>query len=219
MPPNTPTPPLHSAVDRLLASVEQGLRTSFAATPPGRPSPAAGMSEAAPLSEQERHLSGALMRVNHVGEVCAQALYQSQSLFSRTPKLRHHFQQAAHEEREHLAWTRERVIELGTHTSRLTPLWYAGAFGIGLAAGLVGDAVSLGFVVETERQVEEHLASHLERLPASDTPSRQIVEQMKEDEARHAAEALAAGALELPGPVRLAMRLAARVMTRTAHYI
>jgi len=174
---------------------------------------------AAPLNDAERQLAGALMRVNHVGEVCAQALYQSQSLFTRTPELHRHFQQAAVEEREHLAWTRERVHELGTHTSRLTPLWYAGAYAIGAAAGLAGDAVSLGFVVETERQVEQHLAGHLDRLPAADTVSRRIVEQMKEDEARHAAAALAAGGRELPGPVRFAMRVAAGVMTRTAHYI
>lgn len=177
------------------------------------------MVEATALDETQRELAGALMRVNHVGEVCAQALYQSQSLFSRTTELRQHFQRAAQEEREHLAWTRERVAQLGTHTSRLTPVWYAGAFAIGAVAGWVGDAVSLGFVVETERQVEEHLASHLDRLPAADTPSRRIVEQMKEDEARHAAEALDAGAVELPKAIKRAMRLAAGVMTRTAHYI
>ena len=213
--PNTP----NSKLDRLLSSLEQGLRTSFALSPAGRASPASGVAEAATLSEGDRQLAGALMRVNHVGEVCAQALYQSQSLFSRTPALRQHFHHAAQEEREHLAWTRERVAQLGTHTSRLTPVWYAGAFAIGTVAGMVGDKVSLGFVVETERQVEEHLAGHLDRLPAADTPSRRIVEQMKEDEARHAEEALAAGALDLPKPVKLAMRLAAGLMTRTAHYI
>ena len=159
------------------------------------------------------------MRVNHVGEVCAQALYQSQSLVSRSPSLCAHFEHAAQEEREHLAWTRQRVAELGTHISYLTPLWYGGAFALGTLAGLAGDKVSLGFVVETERQVEQHLASHLEQLPAEDTRSREIVARMKDDEARHADQALAAGGVPLPAPVRGLMRLAARVMTRTAHYI
>jgi len=159
------------------------------------------------------------MRVNHVGEVCAQALYQSQSLVSRSPGLCAHFEHAAQEEREHLAWTSQRVAELGTHTSYLTPLWYGGAFAIGALAGLAGDKLSLGFVVETERQVEQHLASHLDQLPAEDLRSREIVARMKDDEARHAQQALAAGGVPLPAPVRGLMRLAARVMTRTAHYI
>jgi len=159
------------------------------------------------------------MRVNHVGEVCAQALYQSQALLSRSPGLRAHFEHAAQEELDHLVWTRQRVKELGTHTSHLTPLWYGGAFVLGSLAGLAGDRISLGFVVETERQVEQHLASHLDRLPAEDLPSRAIVAQMKEEEARHADEAQAAGAQALPAPMRGLMRLAARVMTGTAHYI
>jgi ubiquinone biosynthesis monooxygenase Coq7 len=159
------------------------------------------------------------MRVDHVGEVCAQALYQSQALASRTPALRAHFERAAQEELDHLAWTRERLDQLGDRVSLLTPLWYAGAFAIGSVAGLAGDRLSLGFVVETERQVEQHLASHLDRLPAHDTASRAIVAQMKEEEARHADEAIAAGARPLPAPVKAVMRLAARVMTATAHYI
>jgi ubiquinone biosynthesis monooxygenase Coq7 len=159
------------------------------------------------------------MRVNHVGEVCAQALYQSQSLFSRDAALRDQLRHAAQEEVDHLAWTRERLDQLGSRPSYLGPLWWAGAFALGSLAGLAGDRRSLGFVVETERQVEAHLASHLDRLPEADAASRAIVAQMKEDEARHADEALAAGAQELPIPIKGLMRLAAKVMTVTAHRI
>jgi ubiquinone biosynthesis monooxygenase Coq7 len=159
------------------------------------------------------------MRVNHVGEVCAQALYQAQALTTRDPALARQFEHAAKDETDHLAWTEQRLRELGAHTSLLNPLWYAGAFAIGLLAGRSGDAVSLGFVVETERQVEQHLESHLDRLPAGDTASQAIVAAMKEDEARHAADASGAGAAELPLPVRWAMRAAARVMTTTAHHV
>jgi len=151
--------------------------------------------------------------------VCAQALYQAQALASRSPHLRQQMQRAAAEEVDHLAWTERRLAELGARTSLLNPLWYAGAFGIGLVAGLAGDRWSLGFVVETERQVEQHLAGHLERLPSADAPSRAIVEQMKVDEAQHAETAQSTGAAELPSAVKLAMRMAARVMTRTAHYV
>jgi len=206
------------APDRLLASLGHGLKTMFGDPGAARPSPAAGIAPAM-LTSDEKRLAGALMRVNHVGEVCAQALYQSQALVCRSPELREHFEQAAQEEIDHLAWTRRRLEELGTHTSRLTPLWYGGAFVIGSLAGLAGDRISLGFVVETERQVEQHLASHLHRLPVDDLPSRAIVAQMKEEEARHADEALEAGAQLLPEPVRQVMRMAARVMTRTAHHI
>ncbi len=159
------------------------------------------------------------MRVNHVGEICAQALYQAQGLSTRDPALKAYFEQAAREENDHLAWTMQRLHELGARQSVLNPLWYAGAFGIGLVAGRMGDATSLGFIAETERQVEEHLASHLERLPADDKASRAIVEQMKLDEARHGEAALAAGGTPLPPPVRSLMRAAAKVMTVTAHYL
>lgn len=169
------------------------------------------------LSHDEKQLAGALMRVNHVGEVCAQALYQAQAIGTRDPALKHHFEQAARDETDHLAWTQQRLRELGARTSFLNPLWYAGAFGIGLLAGRIGDAVSLGFVVETERQVEQHLENHLDKLPAADLPSRAIVRQMKADEARHALAAEQAGAAELPAPVRWMMRAAAKVMTLTAH--
>ena len=157
--------------------------------------------------------------MNHVGEVCAQALYDAQALAARSPEHRAMFEQAAREETDHLAWTEQRIRELGGRTSLLNPLWYGGAFAIGLAAARIGDRASLGFMAETERQVEQHLEGHLDRLPESDAPSRAIVEQMKEDEVRHADAAIERGGSALPFPVRMAMRLAARVMTRTAHTI
>ena len=159
------------------------------------------------------------MRVNHVGEVCAQALYSAQALATRDPALRRQFEAAAREETDHLAWTQQRLQELGSRPSLLNPVWYAGAFAIGLMAGRAGDAVSLGFVVETERQVEQHLDSHLERLPANDRASQALVRQMRDDEARHGRVAQEAGASELPLPARWAMRAAARVMTAAAHYV
>ena len=171
------------------------------------------------LTASERQHAAALMRVNHVGEICAQALYTAQAAATGNPELRRHFEAAAKEETDHLAWTRERLDELGARPSLLNPLWYAGAFGLGLLAGRLGDRVSLGFVVETERQVEAHLDTHLERLPAGDHASRAIVVQMKQDEASHAAQALAAGADELPAVARTLMRAAAKVMTTTAHYV
>lgn len=213
----THRPPLNAA-DRLISSLDQGLRTVFGRAPASRPAPAASREPPA-LSKEQARLSGALMRVNHVGEICAQALYQSQALFSHSPQLRAHFEQAAQEELDHLAWTQQRLTELGDRPSYLTPLWYGGAFVLGSIAGMAGDRTSLGFVVETERQVERHLAGHLERLPAEDLASRAIVAQMKEEEASHADEAMAAGARLLPEPVRQLMRLAAGVMTRTAHHL
>lgn len=202
--------------DRLLASVDNALRTVAGKVHASRDVPAA---RAADLSPAERDLSGALMRVNHVGEVCAQALYQAQALTARTPELRAQMDHAAREETDHLAWTQQRLDELDDRPSLLNPLWYAGAFGIGLLAGRLGDRVSLGFVIETERQVEQHLASHLDRLPAGDQRSRAIVEAMKQDESRHASDAAAAGGVELPPPVRWLMRGAAKVMTTTAHHV
>jgi 3-demethoxyubiquinol 3-hydroxylase len=171
------------------------------------------------LNDDDRREAGALMRVNHVGEICAQALYQSQALFSRSDALRRHFETAAEEELDHLAWTADRIAELGTHTSHLAPLWWAGAFAWGSLAGLAGDKWSLGFVVETERQVEAHLASHLDRLPAEDQASRAIVDQMKREEAEHADAAVAAGALPLPAPIQELMRAAAKIMTTVAHRV
>ena len=209
-----------SLTDRLLGAADSALRTLLARPLPSRPSPAAPLAALESLSEEDRRLSGALMRVNHVGEVCAQALYQAQALTSQGDALRRQLDAAAREETDHLAWTRERLDQLGSRPSWLNPLWYAGAFGIGVLAGkLGGDRMNLGFVVETERQVEAHLAQHMERLPAADTASRAVVAQMKQDEARHAELALAAGGAELPLPARALMRVAARVMTGTAHYI
>jgi ubiquinone biosynthesis monooxygenase Coq7 len=206
--------------DRLLTAADSALRTLLATPQAARPNPGTKIQAETALTDEERRLSGALMRVDHVGEVCAQALYSAQALVTRNDDLRRQFDAAAREETDHLAWTHERLQELGAHRSWLNPAWYAGSFAIGVLAGkLAGDRVSLGFVVETEQQVEAHLASHMNRLPATDAASRAIVAEMKEDEARHAANARAAGGIDLPLPVRGLMRLAARVMTRTAHYL
>jgi ubiquinone biosynthesis monooxygenase Coq7 len=159
------------------------------------------------------------MRVNHVGEVCAQALYTAQALTSPTPQLKAFFERARTEETDHLAWTRQRLTELGDRPSLLNPLWCAGAFTLGLAAGRLGESVSLGFVMETERQVEDHLHSHLDRLPAEDLTSRAIVAQMALDEAGHGVEAAQLGGTELPTPVKSLMKVAAKVMTTVAHYV
>jgi len=204
--------------ERFLISLDNALRTVTGAVHASRPSPAAAADDS-PLDAAQRRYAGALMRVNHVGEVCAQALYQAQALTARSEGLRQQMHKAAREETDHLAWTQQRLQELGARASLLNPLWYAGAFGIGLAAGRLGDAVSLGFVIETERQVEQHLAGHLDRLPAQDQRSRAIVAAMQADEARHADEAAAAGGAALPAPVAWLMRAAARVMTRVAHHV
>jgi ubiquinone biosynthesis monooxygenase Coq7 len=212
-----------SLVDRWICGAEVALRTLSGGSRAERatPAPLPPLDDAAApeLSAEDKRLSGALMRVNHVGEVCAQALYQAQAVATANAGLKSQMARAAREEIDHLAWTEERLVELGDRPSLLNPLWYGGAFLIGLAAGRLGDRVSLGFVVETERQVEHHLESHLERLPAADLASRAIVAQMRSDEAEHAVAARLAGGVELPAPVRGAMRLAARVMTGTAHYI
>ena len=202
--------------DQWLGAADVALRAISGGSQAARPAPTA-LGDA--LTPEERRLSGALLRVDHVGEVCAQALYQGQALAARTSALRQQLNAAAREEVDHLAWTAERLRELGDRPSLLNPLWYAGAFAIGLAAGRAGDRWSLGFVVETERQVEQHLASHLDRLPPGDAVSRAIVAQMQEDEVRHARQADEAGARPLPWPVRGAMRAAAKLMTVTAHYV
>jgi 3-demethoxyubiquinol 3-hydroxylase len=204
-------------LDDVIIGLDNALRTVSGASHASRPCPRP--AAASDLSHDEVRLSGSLMRVNHVGEVCAQALYQAQALTARSPALRQQMLQAAREETDHLAWTQSRLDQLGSRISILNPVWYAGAFAIGLLAGRLGDATSLGFVVETERQVERHLAGHLDRLPAQDHASRAIVEQMKADESRHADEALAAGADALPAPARWVMQAAARVMTTTAHHL
>lgn len=205
-------------LDLFVMAADTTLRTLFARPHSARPMPVAAASPR-PLTLAEQREAGAFMRVNHVGEVCAQALYTAQAAVTRDAGLRASFLEAAHEETDHLAWTRERLDALGARPSLLNPIWYAGAFCMGLLAGRLGDKLSLGFVAETERQVEAHLDSHLERLPVSDTASRAVVHQMKLDEARHAAQAWSAGATELPAPVRVLMRLTARVMTVVAHRI
>jgi 3-demethoxyubiquinol 3-hydroxylase len=202
-------------IDRCLIAAEAGLRTLSGGARATRERPKTAAPDT--LDDAERRLAGALMRVNHVGEVCAQAMYQAQALTARDEALREHMQQAAREEADHLAWTEERLRELNDRPSLLNPLWYAGAFAIGLAAGRAGDRWSLGFVAETERQVEQHLAGHLDRLPVHDTASRAIVERMKADEAHHGQQAQQAGGAPLPLPVRWAMRGVAKVMTTTAH--
>lgn len=214
----TPRPAAeHSTLDRVLTSADQALRTIFGAHTAGRPYPSTAAG--AELTADDKRASAALMRVNHVGEVCAQALYTAQSMSTSDPALKAQFDHAAREETDHLAWTEQRLRELGGRTSLLNPLWYVGAFGLGYVAGKVGDRWSLGFVVETERQVEQHLQSHLDRLPAGDAASRAIVSQMRDDEVRHGQAAQRAGGVALPAPVRWAMRAAAKVMTVTAHRI
>lgn len=204
--------------DRLIFEFDKALRTLFAHAHSQRPIPGDEMPEAG-MSEEERcHVVG-LMRVNHCGEICAQALYQGQALTSRDPAVRGTLREAADEETEHLAWTEKRIGELGGRRSVLNPVWYLGALSIGVMAGKLGDRWNLGFLAETERQVEAHLAGHLERLPPQDRRSREIIGQMKVDEIKHAQTALRLGAVELPAPVRGAMKLAAKVMTRTAYYL
>lgn len=204
--------------DDILATADAALRTLFATPRAAQPCPTLPI-EATELSAAEKAQAGALMRVNHVGEVCAQALYTAQAFATKNEALRAHFIRASAEETDHLAWTRQRLAELGERPSLLNPLWYAGAFGLGLLAGRLGDRVSLGFVVETENQVGAHLQSHLTLLPAHDHASRAIVAQMKDDEARHALDAQKAGAIELPQAVKNVMRAAAKVMTTVAHRV
>jgi 3-demethoxyubiquinol 3-hydroxylase len=207
-----------SSLDSALIAADGALRTLFAKPRASRTCPTvAGQTTA--LSTEDQAKSGALMRVNHVGEVCAQALYAAQAMGTRDPVLREQFLQASREEGDHLAWTQERLDALGARPSLLNPLWYAGAFGLGLLASRLGDPLSLGFLVETERQVEAHLASHLERLPEGDHESRAIVAQMRDDEGQHARHAEDAGAQQLPLPLKLLMRTAAKVMTTVAHRI
>jgi ubiquinone biosynthesis monooxygenase Coq7 len=205
-------------LEPLILGFDRALRTLSGTATPSRPTPGANLPESIQDVDDRRHAAG-LMRVNHTGEVCAQALYSAQSLVARDPAIRARFAEAAREEEDHLAWTQQRLADLGARPSLLNPLWYAGSFGIGLAAGVAGDTANLGFVVETERQVEEHLTSHIDRLPATDAKSRAIVEQMRDDEARHGAMALAAGAEELSFPAKLLMRGAAAVMKAVAYRI
>lgn len=205
-------------MDALIDIADRSLRTVFGVHRAARATPSPE-TEQAPLNDADRRLSGALMRVNHVGEVCAQALYTAQAMSTRNPALREQLERACREETDHLAWTEQRLAELGDRPSVLNPLWYAGAFALGLVAGRLGDRAGLGFVIETERQVEQHLAGHLDQLPPGDDASRAIVRQMKLDEAQHADDAQASGGVRPPVPVRWLMSAAAKVMTTTAHHL
>jgi ubiquinone biosynthesis monooxygenase Coq7 len=207
-----------SPADRLIRAVDQALRTVAAANVAARPYPAEAVPDELADRAARRHAAG-LMRVNHAGEIAAQALYHGQALTARDPALRTQLEDAARDETDHLAWCERRVRELDSHVSLLAPAWYAGSYLIGAVAGLAGDRLSLGFVAETERQVVEHLQSHLRELPASDLRSREVVERMRDDEARHGAVARESGARELPEAMRRLMRHTARVMTRTAYRI
>ena len=205
-----------SPAERFIGEFDRALRAVSGVVRAGRPSPAAGLAEAGLDAGQRAH-AAALMRVNHAGEVCAQALYQGQALTARSDKTKEKLRQAGREEEDHLAWSAERIRELGGAPSLLNPLWYAGSLAIGAAAGALGDRWSLAFLAETERQVEEHLSGHLERLAQADRRTRAVVEAMRADEARHRATALRLGAAEMPAPLRKAMQLASGVMTSLAY--
>jgi ubiquinone biosynthesis monooxygenase Coq7 len=211
----------YSPLDRLLTPLDQTLRTLFASHVAARPNPAENLPEAPEIADRPelRRHAAALMRINHSGEVAAQALYQGQAFVSQADVTRASLMEAAREETDHLAWCAERIRELGGRTSLLNPLWYAGSFTIGALAGLAGDRTSLGFVAETERQVVEHLDGHLQHLPEADVRTRAIIQQMSADEERHGRNAMLAGGAELPRPVRALMKLTAKVMTRTAYWI
>jgi ubiquinone biosynthesis monooxygenase Coq7 len=209
----------YTTADRILMGLDQALRTVFGRPlVTERPNPTEGLPEPE-LSDREREHVARLIRIDHTGEVCAQGLYQGQALTARLPETRERMARSAEEENDHLAWCERRLEELGDRKSLLNPVWYAGSFAIGAAAGLAGDKWSLGFVVETERQVETHLDGHLAEIPAVDEKSRVILEQMKQDEIHHADVAQAAGGAELPGPVKLGMKLMSKVMTRTVYWV
>lgn len=205
-------------LDQLIVAFDSGLRTVFAPAHSLRPVPGADLPEAE-LSEEERRLSASLMRVDHSGEICAQALYQGQALTARNPRAKAALEQAAREETEHLAWTERRIEELGGSKSLLNAAWYVGSFALGALTGLMGDRWNLGFLAETERQVVAHLEGHLVRLPEGDQRSRATLERMKEDEARHATTAIRHGGADLPPPARKAMQLSSKVMTGIAFWI
>jgi ubiquinone biosynthesis monooxygenase Coq7 len=208
-----------SLIDRLLSETDTVMRTlSNSGNTAGRPSPAQGHSEGE-LSESERRRVGSLMRVNHTGEVCAQALYQGQALTARLPTVREEMREAAAEEVDHLVWCAERLRELDSHSSVLNPAWYGLSFTLGAIAGAIGDRVSLGFVAATEERVCGHLREHLKALPEDDRRSRLILQQMLEDEERHGENALEAGGAEFPAPVKQAMGVVAKVMTRSSYWV
>jgi ubiquinone biosynthesis monooxygenase Coq7 len=205
-------------MDKAIIEFDRALRTVFAPAPSMRAQPGNELPDM-PLDDAQRAEVGALMRVNHVGEICAQALYQGQALTCKDASVRHELEQASREETEHLAWTEKRIAELGGRKSLLNPVWYLGSLAIGMLAGKLGDRWNLGFLAETERQVEAHLKGHLDRIPPHDARSRAIVEQMKEDEARHADTAIHLGGRELPAPIKVGMKLASRVMTSVSYRV
>lgn len=206
-------------IDRFITEFDTALRSVVGGAHAHRPTPGSDVQSTALLDVKDREHAAGLMRVNHVGEVCAQALYQSQKLVARNSEIRQMLDHSGQEEMDHLAWCETRLQELGSHTSYLNPLWYAGSFAIGLAAGLAGDKWSLGFVAETEKQVENHLESHLEKLPVEDERSRAIVDQMRIDEIEHGQAAILAGAAVLPEPIQKLMQAMSKVMTSTAYKI
>jgi ubiquinone biosynthesis monooxygenase Coq7 len=206
-------------IDRFIIEFDTTLRSVAGGAHAHRPTPGSDKQSTSLLDAKEREHAAGLMRVNHVGEVCAQALYQSQKLVARNPEIRQMLDHSGQEEMDHLAWCETRLQELGSHTSYLNPIWYAGSFAIGLAAGLAGDKWSLGFVAETEKQVENHLQSHLEKLPIEDERSRAIVDQMRIDEIEHGRAAISAGAAVLPEPIQKLMQAISKIMTSTAYKI
>ena len=208
-----------SLIDRFIMEFDTALRSVVGGANAQRSTPGANLGVNSGLNALERKHAAGLMRVNHVGEVCAQALYQSQKLVARNPEIQGMLDHSGQEEMDHLAWCETRLQELGSHTSYLNPLWYAGSFAIGLAAGLAGDKWSLGFVAETEKQVENHLESHLEKLPKDDQRSRAIVDQMRIDEIAHGQAAKNAGGVDLPEPIQKIMQVMSKVMTATAYKI
>lgn len=206
-------------IDRFIIEFDTALRSVVGGAHARRPTPGSDKQSTTLLDAKEREHAAGLMRVNHVGEVCAQALYQSQKLVARNPEIRQMLDHSGQEEMDHLAWCETRLQELGSHTSYLNPIWYAGSFAIGLAAGLAGDKWSLGFVAETEKQVEDHLESHLEKLPVEDDRSRAIVDQMRIDEIEHGQAAISAGGATLPELIQKLMQVMSKVMTTTAYKI
>ena len=208
-----------SPIDRFILEFDTALRSVVGGANAQRPTPGSDVGSNSGLDAAERKHAAGLMRVNHVGEVCAQALYQSQKLVARNPEIQEMLDHSGQEEMDHLAWCETRLHELGSHTSYLNPLWYAGSFAIGLAAGLAGDKWSLGFVAETEKQVENHLEGHLETLPKEDQRSRAIVDQMRLDEIAHGQAAKNAGGVNLPDPIQKIMQAMSKVMTTTAYKI
>ena len=208
-----------SRIDQFINEIDKGLRTSFGPAPRGmRPNPAAGIKEGE-LSDHDRQLAGRFMRINHAGEICAQGLYQGQALTARLPEVRKKMEQAAEEENDHIAWTADRIKELGSHTSYLNPAWYAGSFALGAFAGLIGDRWSLGFVAETEKQVVSHLTGHLNKITQNDEKSRAILEQMREDEGKHVTTAITAGATSFPRPIQSLMKFTSKIFTNMTYWV